>query len=93
MCASKTEVVLKVDSNHVIVKELRDEILKKNLNMLNPDVMLGKGVIVIVIVISSKEGETECDKSKLLKDLSIVDKCILKVDDFFQNRLAHFHQA
>jgi ubiquitin-like 1-activating enzyme E1 B len=84
VCASKPEVVLKVDTNHVTVKELRDEILKKNLNMhmLNPDVMLdGKGVIVI----SSEEGETECNESKLLKDLSIVDGCILKVDDFFQN--------
>lgn len=50
--------------------------------MMNPDVMLdGKGVIVI----SSEEDETECNEPKLLKELSIVDGCILKVDDFFQN--------
>lgn len=50
--------------------------------MVNPDVMLdGKGVIVI----SSEEGETDCNEGKLLKEMSIVDGCILKVDDFFQN--------
>lgn len=52
------------------------------MNMVNPDVMIdGKGVIVI----SSDQEETESNEGKLLKDLSIVDGCILKVDDFFQN--------
>lgn len=50
--------------------------------MVDPDVIIdGKGVIVI----SSEEGETECNNDKLLHQLSIVDGCILKVDDFFQN--------
>lgn len=50
--------------------------------MVNPDVMLdGKGIIVI----SSDDDETECNEAKLLKDMHIVDGCILKVDDFFQN--------
>jgi len=71
-----------VDTDTVTVKEFRDEILCKAMNMMNPDVMLdGKGVIVI----SSEEGETECNEPKLLKEMSIVDGCILKVDDFFQN--------
>jgi ubiquitin-like 1-activating enzyme E1 B len=75
-------LVLKVDTDVVTVKELRDDILIKEMNMVNPDVMLdGKGVIVI----SSEEGETECNEGKLLKEMSIVDGCILKVDDFFQN--------
>lgn len=82
VCAAKPELVLKVDTEAVTVKELRDEILIKAMNMVNPDVMLdGKGIIVI----SSEEGETECNEGKLLKELSIVDGCILKVDDFFQN--------
>lgn len=82
MCAEKPELVLKVDTDTVTVKELRDDILIKEMNMINPDVMLdGKGVIVI----SSEEGETECNEEKLLKEMSIVDGCILKVDDFFQN--------
>lgn len=82
VCADKPEAVLKVDTETVTVKELRDDILIKEMNMVNPDVMLdGKGIIVI----SSEEGETECNEGKLLKDLFIVDGCILKVDDFFQN--------
>lgn len=82
VCADKPEAILKVDTEQVTVKELRDDILIKEMNMVNPDVMLdGKGVIVI----SSEEGETECNEDKLLKDLSIVEGCILKVDDFFQN--------
>lgn len=82
VCASKPEVVLKIATDLVTVKEFRDDVLIKALNMVDPDVMLdGKGLIVI----SSEEGETECNNDKLLKDLFIVDGCILKVDDFFQN--------
>ena len=82
VCASKPEVVLKIATDLVTVKELRDDVLVKALNMVDPDVILdGKGLIVI----SSEEGETECNNDKLLKDLFIVDGCILKVDDFFQN--------
>lgn len=75
-------MILEVDTNVVKVRELRDDILIKQMNMVNPDVMLdGKGIIVI----SSEEGETECNEEKLLKEMFIVDGCILKVDDFFQN--------
>jgi ubiquitin-like 1-activating enzyme E1 B len=82
VCAAKPEVVLKVNTSLVTVKELRDDILIKALNMVDPDVMLdGKGLIVI----SSEEGETEENNDKKLCDLFIVDGCILKVDDFFQN--------
>lgn len=64
------------------VKEFRNDVLIKALYMVDPDVMIdGKGVIVI----SSEEGETDCNNDKLLKDMSIVDGCILVVDDFFQN--------
>lgn len=74
--------MLKVDTDTLTVKELRDDILIKEMNMVNPDVMLdGKGIIVI----SSDEDETECNNAKLLKEMHIVDGCILKVDDFFQN--------
>lgn len=82
VCADKPEVGLKVDTTAVTVKELRDDILIKEMNMVNPDVMFdGTGTIVI----SSEEGETECNEGKLLKEMFIVDGCILKVDDFFQN--------
>lgn len=82
VCAAKPEVTLKVDTKNVTVKELRDDILIKALNMINPDVILdGKGTIVI----SSEEGETDCNNDKKLDELQIVDGCILKVDDFVQN--------
>ncbi|XP_058447199.1 SUMO-activating enzyme subunit 2 [Malaya genurostris] len=82
VCAAKPEVVLKVDTKNVTVKELRDDILIKALNMIDPDVIIdGKGTIVI----SSEEGETDCNNDKKLDQLQIVDGCILKVDDFVQN--------
>lgn len=81
VCSPKPEVVLKVDTNKVTVKELRDDILIKALNMVDPDVILDvKGVIVI----SSEEGETECNNDKKLAELQVVNGSILKVDDFFQ---------
>lgn len=64
------------------VKELESEILKKNLNMVAPDVVIdGKGVVVI----SSEEGETEANDDKKLEELGIVDGTIIKCDDFLQN--------
>lgn len=82
VCSSKPEVVIKVDTKRVTIKQFRDEILIKTLNMVDPDVIVdAKGIIII----SSEEGETECNNEKLLSDMGIVDGCILKVDDFFQN--------
>lgn len=82
VCAPKPEIVLKIDCARVTVRALRDDILIKTLNMVTPDVIVdGKGTILI----SSDEDETECNNDKLLKDMGIVDGCILKVDDFFQN--------
>lgn len=82
VCSSKPQVFIKIDTKRVTVKQFRDDVLIKSLNMLNPDVIAeAKGSIVI----SSEEGETECNNDKLLSDLDIVDGCILKADDFFQN--------
>ncbi|KAG5684492.1 hypothetical protein PVAND_013722 [Polypedilum vanderplanki] len=82
VCAAKPELILKVDTDVITVREFRDDILIKEMNMVNPDVMIdGKGIIVI----SSEEGETECNEEKLLKEMQIVDGCILKAEDFFQN--------
>lgn len=82
VCSSKPQVVIKIDTNRVTVKQFRDDVLVKSLNMVDPDVIAEmKGLVLI----SSEEGETECNNNKLLADLEIVDGCILKVDDFFQN--------
>lgn len=82
VCSSKPQATIKIDTTRVTVKQFRDEVLVKTLNMVDPDVIIdGKGVIVI----SSEEGETDSNNDKLLSDVDIVDGCILKVDDFFQN--------
>uniref|UniRef100_A0AAG5D958 SUMO-activating enzyme subunit n=1 Tax=Anopheles atroparvus TaxID=41427 RepID=A0AAG5D958_ANOAO len=82
VCAAKPEVVLKVDTKNVTVRELRDDILIKALNMVSPDVTLDG---TSTIVISSEEGETDCNDDKKLVELNIVDGCVLKADDFLQN--------
>lgn len=82
VCSSKPQVFIKIDTKRVTVKQFRDDVLIKSLNMLDPDVIdEAKGSILI----SSEEGETECNNDKLLSDMDIVDGCILKADDFFQN--------
>ncbi|XP_052865364.1 SUMO-activating enzyme subunit 2 [Anopheles cruzii] len=82
VCTAKPEVVLRVDTKNVTVRELRDDILIKALNMISPDVVLdGTGTIVI----SSEEGETDRNCEKKLEQLNIVNGCVLKADDFVQN--------
>lgn len=81
VCSEKPQVVVKIDTNRVTVKQFRDEVLIKALNMLEPDVITeGKGLVLI----SSEEGETDCNNDKKLSELDVVDGCILKVDDFVQ---------
>lgn len=82
VCSPKPEIVLKIDTKKATIKNLREDVLIKALNMVEPDVIIdGKGVIVI----SSEEGETDANDNVLLKDIQIVDGCILKADDYFQN--------
>ncbi|XP_017074125.1 SUMO-activating enzyme subunit 2 [Drosophila eugracilis] len=82
VCASDPAITLKIDTKRMRIKELRDEVLVKTLNMLNPDVTVQS---TGSILISSEEGETECNEGKILSELNIVDGVILKCDDFFQN--------
>lgn len=81
VCAEKPEVIVQIDTERVNVLEFKNDVLIKALNMIEPDVMMDKGKIVI----SSEEGETDCNNEKKLSEMSIVDGCILRVDDFFQN--------
>lgn len=78
----KPQVIVKTDTNRMTIKQFRDDVLVKGFNMIDPDVTNEmKGTILI----SSEEGETECNNDKLLADMEIIDGSILKVDDFFQN--------
>lgn len=81
VCSAKPEVVIKIDTNHVTVKHFTDEVMKKSLNMIEPEVTGMKGTVYI----SADEEDNECNNDKFLADLGIVDGCILKADDSFQN--------
>lgn len=82
VCSAKPEVTLRVDTERLTIKELRDEVLIKAMNMIDPDVLIdGTGTIVL----SSEEGETECNNGKSLAEMAIVDGAVLRVDDFHQN--------
>lgn len=82
VCAAEPAIHLRIDTKRMNIKEFRDEVLIKTLNMVNPDVIVdSKGVVVI----SSEEGETECNEGKLMCEMDIVDGVLLKCDDFFQN--------
>ncbi|XP_026481713.1 SUMO-activating enzyme subunit 2-like, partial [Ctenocephalides felis] len=82
VCSPKPEVNLMLDVNKMTVKELEENVLKKSLNMIAPDVICQSKQLVII---SSEEGETECNNDKKLAELGIVDGSMLQVDDFLQN--------
>jgi ubiquitin-like 1-activating enzyme E1 B len=57
------QVNLYLDVHAMTVKDLEDEVLKKTLNIVAPDVILdGKGTVII----SSEEGETAENNPKKL---------------------------
>merc|ERR1719447_1015268 len=82
VCTEKPEVNVMLNLETTTIKMLEERVLKASLNMVAPDVEIeGKGVILI----SSEEGETECNNEKLLKDFGLKDGSILSCDDFLQN--------
>lgn len=82
VCSSKPEVTIKIDTTKVTIKQFRNDVLIKALNMIQPDVTVdSKGIILI----SSEDGETDCNDDKTLAEMDVVDGVILKADDFFQN--------
>ncbi|XP_068143427.1 SUMO-activating enzyme subunit 2 [Drosophila tropicalis] len=82
VCASDPAIILKVDTKRVTIKDLRDEVLIKTLNMVDPDVTVDR---TGSILLSSEEGETTENEGKLLSEMSVVDGVILACDDFHQN--------
>merc|ERR1719400_1540900 len=82
VCSEKPEISVKLNLETTTVKTLEDRILKGALHMVAPDAEIeGKGTILI----SSEEGETECNNEKFLKDFGLVDGNVLACDDFLQN--------
>jgi len=82
VCSEKPEVNVMLNMETTTIKVLEERVLKASLNMVAPDVEIeGRGVILI----SSEEGETECNNDKVLKDFGLADGSILACDDFLQN--------
>lgn len=80
VCAAKPEVHIKLDLASMTVKGFEERVLKGRLNMVAPDVECGA-----LVLISSEEGETECNNEKTLKEMNLVDGSEIKCDDFLQN--------
>jgi len=80
VCAAKPEVHIKLDLASMTVKGFEERVLKGRLNMVAPDVECGA-----LVLISSEEGETECNNEKTLKEMKLVDGSEIKCDDFLQN--------
>jgi len=82
VCASKPEVHIKLNMETFTVKSFEERILKGALNMVAPDAEIeGKGMILI----SSEEGESECNNDKNMKEFGLADGSVLSLDDFLQN--------
>ncbi|KAH8363824.1 hypothetical protein KR200_004656 [Drosophila serrata] len=82
VCSKDPAITLKIDTKRMTIRELRDEVLIKTLNMVKPDVEVP---LTSTVLLSSEEGETDDIEGKLLSEMNIVDGVILKADDFFQN--------
>jgi len=82
VCAEKPEVHIKLNMETFTVKSFEERILKASLSFVAPDAEIeGKGMILI----SSEEGETDCNNDKVLKDFGLGDGSVLGLDDFLQN--------
>ncbi|RZF39573.1 hypothetical protein LSTR_LSTR001094 [Laodelphax striatellus] len=83
VCSPKPEVTVRLDVNKQTVKDFVEDVLKKSLNMVAPDVMLMPSGSIII---SSDEEEMDISRLALtLADCNIIDGSMLEVDDFLQN--------
>lgn len=83
VCASKPEAKVMLDCDRMTVKSFEEKVLKQTFGVIAPDVEIdnGKGTILI----SSEEGETAQNNSKVLSDFGISDCSRLRIDDFLQD--------
>lgn len=83
VCSAKPEAKVMMDCSKVTIKTLEEKLLKQQFGVIAPDVEIedGKGTILI----SSEEGETDQNNSKVLSEFGITNASRLKVDDFHQN--------
>lgn len=80
VCSVTGEHILRLDTKKITVRQLEDLVLKKKLNLVLPDVLADKRVLI-----SSNEDDELNLYSFLLSDMNVVHGSRLKVDDYFQN--------
>ncbi|EDV26032.1 uncharacterized protein TRIADDRAFT_24020 [Trichoplax adhaerens] len=83
VCSSKPEVCIRINIDDITIRHLGEEILKKRIGMIAPDVEVDDGSGIILI--SSEEGETEDIINCKLSQFGIRNGSQLKADDFLQN--------
>lgn len=81
VCSTNGEVILYADCNKFTVKQLHDLVLKQKLNMVEPDLMIESGSLII-----SSDKDDELDLyDRTLTNVGITDYCKLIAEDYFQN--------
>jgi len=83
VCSAKPEVHLRLNVEKMTVGAFEEKVLKARFGMVAPDAEIddGKGTILI----SSEEGETEGNMSKMLSSFITGESVCFKADDFLQN--------
>jgi len=77
---SDSQISVKVDTKHMLVKEFKEKVLHKALNLAQPDIMATIGDNALILI-SSEEGKTEINEKKLC-ELHIGHETVLYVEDF-----------
>jgi ubiquitin-like 1-activating enzyme E1 B len=80
VCSVHGELILRLDTTRITVRQLDELILKKKLNMVLPDVMADNRILI-----SSNEDDELDLYSFSLNKIQVVHGSRLKVDDYFQN--------
>ncbi|KAI9555299.1 hypothetical protein GHT06_017814 [Daphnia sinensis] len=82
VCSPHPEVTVLLNVSQMTVQSFEDKVLRGALHMISPDVMVddGKGTVLI----SSEEGETTENMTKVLSDFNISDGTRLRCEDFHQ---------
>lgn len=78
-CSTDGEIVLSTDLNTFTLKQFEDLILKKKLNMVQPDVIFNGNVLI------SSDEDDEIDSTKTLADMGVQSGSRFSADDYHQN--------
>lgn len=78
-CSTEGEILLSTDINTFTMKQFEELVLKKKLNMVQPDVIFNGNVLI------SSDEEDEIDLNKTLIEMGIQSGSRVSVDDYHQN--------